>query len=187
MIDRGVISMVAVSCSAAFLLAGCGSFDSGGGVINSSAAAKVPVQVPTGFDPCQDIPDSVMASVGQSSKDVDNFQAGGGTILWRGCAWASADGYASRIQVTNITVDSVRGQHFPGTQEFIINGRRAIISQQQDDHPSAACTLDVAMKGGSLEFNLTNPASAPLTGKTDTCLLTRQLAEKIVPLMPASA
>jgi hypothetical protein len=187
MIGRGVILAAAMSCGAILLLTGCGSSGGGGAVPNSSAAASAPVQVPTGFDPCNDIPQSALDPEGLQGKDVDNYQADAGKVLWRGCVWADPDGYGARIQTTNITVDQVRGKNFPGTQEFSIDGRRAIASQQVDDHPSEACTVDVAMKGGSLEFNLTNPASAPKTGKTDTCQLARELAEKVVPAMPASA
>jgi hypothetical protein len=81
----------------------------------------------------------------------------------------------------------VRAKNFPDAHEFTINGRRAISTRQVAEHPQAGCTLDVEMKGGSLEFNLSNPPSNRLTGNLDTCELTRGLAEKVVPTMPANA
>jgi len=156
-------------------------------VPNSSAAASAPVAVPTGFDPCKDISQSVLTSEGLGSQQVDDGQADGGKVLWRGCQWASPDSYGAVIQTTNITVDMVRGKNFPDAQEYAIDGRRAISTRQQDDHPSEACTIDVEIKGGSLEFNLTNPSYLPKTGSQDTCQLGRVLAQKVVATMPAAA
>ncbi|CAM4278136.1 hypothetical protein NONI108955_18570 [Nocardia ninae] len=100
--------------------------------------------------------------------------------------WVQPDGYAASIQTTNITVDLVREKKFPDSREFTIGTRHAISTRQVDDHPEAACTVNVEMKGGSLEFNLTNPASNKATGQLNTCDLARGLAEKVAPAMPAS-
>ncbi|MBY8860816.1 DUF3558 domain-containing protein [Nocardia sp. CA2R105] len=185
MIRRGAISNVLAVGAAVLILPGCSS--SGGSTSDSSTATTTSVQVPTGFDPCNAIPQSILDSENLQGKQPDDFQADAGKILWRGCVWADPDGYAVSIRTTNITVDLTRQKHFPGTREFSINGRRAISSQQQEYHTSEDCTVNVEMKGGTLEFDLTNPASAPKTGKTDTCQLARRLAEKVVPSMPTSA
>lgn len=161
---------------------GSGSQPSSGAASSSSLAATVPA----GYDPCTDIPQSITDPVGLVGKTPDDNKASGG-IVWQGCTWADPDGYAATIQVTNITLDAVRDKHFPGAREFDIDGRRAITSNQVDGQPEDACTLDIEMKGGSLEINLTNPDSAPKTGKQDTCQLARDLAEKVVPTVPASA
>lgn len=185
MIRRGAISNVLAVSAAVLILPGCSS--SGGSASNSSTATTTSVQVPTGFDPCNAIPQSILDSESLQGKQPDDFQADAGKILWRGCVWADPDGYAVSIRTTNITVDLTRQKHFPGTREFPINGRRAIASRQQEYHASEDCTVNVEMKGGTLEFDLTNPASAPKTGRTDTCQLARRLAEKVVPSMPTTA
>jgi hypothetical protein len=142
--------------------------------------------VPRGYDPCKDIPESVLTSEKLHGQNLDSSDGAGG-IKWRGCAWVRSNGYRPSIRATNLTVDMVRDRHFTDTQEFTIAGRRAISTRQVDDHPDAVCTINVEMKGGSLEFFLSNPPSRSDTGSTDTCLLARTLAEKVVPTMPASA
>ncbi|WP_024805460.1 DUF3558 domain-containing protein [Nocardia sp. BMG51109] len=186
MISRGIITAAAATAGALLLLTGCGSSEDGDAKPAATTATQA-ADVPRGFDPCNDIPQETVASEGLQSKIQNNYKADGGKILWHGCQWASSDSYGARIQTTNITVDMVRDKHFPDSQEFTINGRRAISSRQVDEHPSEACTIDVEMKGGSLEFNVSNPAYLPKTGTTDTCQLTRGLAEKVVPLMPPTA
>ncbi|WP_083895694.1 DUF3558 domain-containing protein [Nocardia jiangxiensis] len=184
MIRRGVVSAVLATGAAVLVLAGCSP--SGGSTSSSSSATTTAVTVPTGFDPCNDIPQSILESEGQTNKHVDNSQSNAGKTLWQGCTWADADGYASTIQMTNITLQMVRDKHFPETQAFTINGRNAISSRQVDNADPTACTVDVEVKGGSLEFNLTNPSYAPKTGKQDTCQLARSLAQKVVSVVPAA-
>jgi len=79
----------------------------------------------------------------------------------------------------------VRSRDLSDMREFAIDGRSAISTRQVDAHPEAACTLNVEMHGGSLEFNLSNPSSSKKTGHLDTCELTRALAEQVVPAIPA--
>ncbi|WP_338773247.1 DUF3558 domain-containing protein [Nocardia vulneris] len=173
---------------AVVVVGGCGP--SGGGAekttVPSTGASGVAPNVPAGFDPCKDIPQSVLDSEKLRQKITDDSNASGG-IQWRGCLWVQPDGYAGSIRTTNITVDMVRAKNFADTREFTINGRRAISSRQSDDHAEAECTVDVEMKGGSLEFGLTNPASNRNTGHINTCDLARTLAEKVVPSIPATA
>lgn len=101
--------------------------------------------------------------------------------------FVKTDGYAVDIQTATITVDMVRDKGFPGTVEFTIGDRRAITSQRQKTDTAAACSVTVEMKGGSLEFGLSNPASRQKTGHLDSCELARTLAGKVVPAIPAGA
>ncbi|MEV6557889.1 DUF3558 domain-containing protein [Nocardia sp. NPDC051756] len=179
--------MATLALGAVFVVAGCGPSNDGGKPTGSSTTSKTSVapDVPAGFDPCKDIPQSVLDSEKLLDKTPDDSNASGG-IKWRGCLWAQTDGYAASIQTTNITTDMARAKNFLDTREFTINGRRAISYRQSTDHPQAACTVDVEMKGGSLEFNLSNPPSRRITGQLDTCELTQKLAEKVVTTMPAN-
>lgn len=185
MIRRGAVSAVLATGAAVLMLAGCSP--SGGSTSSSSSPSTTAVQVPTGFDPCNDIPQSILDSEGLQGKQVNDFQANAGKTLWRGCVWSDPDGYGATIQRTNLTIDMVRDKNFPGAQEYTIGGRKAIATQQSDQNPSEACTVNVEIKGGSLEFNLDNPASAPKTGKSNTCQLARGLAEKVLSVVPATA
>ncbi|MEV4126702.1 DUF3558 domain-containing protein [Nocardia sp. NPDC049707] len=186
------LRLAAIGVGAAVVLAGCGSSDkgnaqpSGGASGSSGSTVGLAADVPAGYDPCNDVPQAVLDSEKLRHKEKEDSNASGG-IKWRGCIWAQTDGYGARIQTTNITVDAVREKNLPDAHEFTINSRRAISTRQVDEHPQWACTLDVEMKGGSLEFNLSNPPSRKNTGQLDSCELTRALAEKVVPTMPGNA
>ncbi len=181
-----------LALGAAFVLVGCGSSvggdatPSGSSTATTNAGTGVAADVPSGFKPCDDIPQNVLDSEKLRMKIPADSDASGG-IKWRGCQWVQSDGYGASIQTTNITVDMVKGKNFRDAREFTIGGRRAISTRQVDDHPEAACTLNVEMRGGSLEFNLSNPPSRKNTGHLDTCSLTQALAEKVVPTLPAGA
>ncbi|MFE7742890.1 DUF3558 domain-containing protein [Nocardia sp. NPDC057455] len=171
----------------ALVMTGCDS--SGDDAAPSGVPSPSPTiapDVPTGYDPCTDIPQSVLDSENLRGKDKQDSNASGG-VKWRGCGWVQTDGYAPAITTTNITVDMVRDKKFADTREYAINGRRAISTRQVEEHPDAVCTINVEMKGGSLEFFLSNPPSNRKTGQLDTCALAKTLAEKVVATMPSSA
>ncbi|WP_280472034.1 DUF3558 domain-containing protein [Nocardia cyriacigeorgica] len=154
----------------------------------STTEGSIPENVPTGFDPCTDIPQEVLASEGfRSSSPSDGAGANG--IKWQGCRWAQSDAYSASIRVTNITVEMVRDNNGRKIRdEYRIAGRDAIASNADDeDNPRSVCTLHVSMNGGSLEFLLNNPPSNRKTGHIETCQLARTLAEKVVPHIPADA
>ncbi|WP_239476868.1 DUF3558 domain-containing protein [Nocardia arizonensis] len=167
------------------VLAGCDS-STGDGATPTSAATSIAADVPAGFAPCTDVPQSALDSEKLRQRIDDDSNASGG-IKWRGCMWAKPDGYAVSIRTTNITIGMVKAKGFPDTTEYIIGGRRAVTSRQLQDHPERRCTLDVEMKGGSLEFALSNEPDNKATGHLDSCDLVRQLAEKVVPAIPANA
>lgn len=170
----------------ALVLAGCGPADDDAAPTGtSSAVPSFAPDAPTGYDPCTDIPQSVLDSENLRSKDKKDANASGG-VKWRGCMWAQPDGYVPTIRTTNLTVNMVRDKKFADTREYAIGGRRAISTRQVEEHLSAVCTINVEMKGGSLEFFLSNPPSNRKTGQLDTCALAKTLAEKVVPTMPAT-
>ncbi|WP_378738808.1 DUF3558 domain-containing protein [Nocardia brasiliensis] len=181
--------LATLALGAVFVIAGCGSSTDGDPTpTGNSATSKTSVapDVPSGYDPCKDIPQSVLDSEKLLDKTPDDSNASGG-IKWRGCLWVQTDGYAGSIRTTNITVDMVREKKLPDARELSIGGRRAISTRQVEDHPQAVCTINVEMKGGSLEFGLTNPTTSKRTGQLDTCDLARNLAEKVVPTLPATS
>ncbi|WP_327119798.1 DUF3558 domain-containing protein [Nocardia sp. NBC_01730] len=177
-----------LAVGAALALAGCGPSTDGDAKPNGSSSANPSIapDVPAGYDPCTDIPQSVLDSENLRSKDKEDSNASGG-VRWRGCAWIQTDGYAPVIRTTNLTVDMVRDKKFADAREYTINGRHAISTRQVDEHPEAVCTINVEMNGGSLEFFLSNPSSRKATGNLDTCELARKLAEKVVPTIPSNA
>ncbi|MBF6452440.1 DUF3558 domain-containing protein [Nocardia cyriacigeorgica] len=165
-----------------------GSAGSTSGAGTSAAEGGIAADVPSGFDPCSDIPQEVLASEGLRNRSNTDSEGSNG-IKWRGCGWVQSDGYAPSIRVTNITVDMVRENKGRVVRdEFTIDGREAITSNTEDESdPRSVCTLHVAMNEGSLEFFLDNPSSNKKTGHIETCQLARTLAEKVVPLIPPSS
>ncbi len=171
------------------MLAGCDSSTNGDATPTGSPEPNhsIAPDAPTAYDTCKDIPQSVLDSEKLRRRDEANSSANGG-IKWRGCRYGRTDGYFATITTSNLTVEMTRDRHFPEATEFTIAGREAI-STRQFDGPNIkdACTVNVAMKGGSLDINLLNPASNRDTGSIDSCQLARMLAEKIVPTMPTNA
>ncbi|WP_280215893.1 DUF3558 domain-containing protein [Nocardia cyriacigeorgica] len=187
----GAVVLVAAGCGGstegdAQPVGSAGVTSSAGGT--SATEGGIAADVPSGFDPCGDIPEDVLASEGlhnRSNTDSDGSKG----IKWRGCGWVVSDGYGASIRTTNITVDMVReNSRRVVRDEYTIDGRDTVASNTDDEKdPRSVCTLHVAMSGGSLEIFLDNPSSRRKTGQTDTCQLARTLAEKVVPLVPANA
>ncbi|MBF6084495.1 DUF3558 domain-containing protein [Nocardia cyriacigeorgica] len=159
------------------------------GAAVSSTTPALAADVPSGFNPCVDVPMSIIREEdmrpGLGSADYD----GSGGRKWRGCRWMVPDSYAVGITTTNLTVDMVReNKNFTVRWEDTIAGRRAVAVHASDEKdPRSRCILNVEMKGGSLEFSMDNPSSRDKTGHMDTCELARGLAEKVVPHVPADA
>jgi hypothetical protein len=188
---RAIAGAFLVMVVAGPVLAGCGSSVNGEGTpatsTTSASESGLAKDVPNGFDPCTGIPDSLLTSENLRATDRADVDSPGG-VMWRGCAWVKRRGYAVSIRTTNLTVDAVRDRHFTDAQEFTIGGRKAISSRQfEGPHIMEVCAVNVEMKGGSLEVNLTNPPSNKDTGSLDSCELARTLAEKVVPSVPAGA
>ncbi|MET7772923.1 DUF3558 domain-containing protein [Nocardia sp. NPDC005366] len=177
------------------VLSGCGP--SGGDSGPSSGVAPsslnklgLEVDVPQSYDPCTDVPQSVLDSEKLHAAAVPNTEnaSGLGGIIWEGCGWVQSKGYAVSIRVTNMTLAFVRknATFYNEGQEVTIGGRPAITARRTTEAPSEVCSINVEIKGGSLEFHLDNPPSRT-TGNIDTCQLGLALAEKVVPTLPAGA
>lgn len=185
MLTWGKLFRGALATSAVIAVAGCGS-GGGNAPATPSATSTLAADVPTGFDPCRDIPQAVQDSLQLVDKEPDKRRANGG-LVWRGCGWVKSDYYAIGIDVTNVTVAMVRDQHYQDPDEFIIAGRPAISTRQVPEHPLLQCTIDVAIRGGSVEFFLTNSGSDRIVGDRNSCHMARDVAEHVVPTIPPGA
>ncbi|MBF6203010.1 MULTISPECIES: DUF3558 family protein [Nocardia] len=177
-----------LALGAALALAGCGSFadsnDRPTGYGAASTNPSVAPDVPSGYDTCKDIPQSVLDSERLRRQDTANSDANGG-LRWRGCVYGRTDGYFATITTTNVTVGMTLDKKFPGTAEFLASGRRIITSRQTEGRQEA-CVANVEMTSGSLDISILNPASNRDTGQIDSCVIARTLAEKIAPTMPTN-
>ncbi|WP_225727130.1 MULTISPECIES: DUF3558 domain-containing protein [unclassified Nocardia] len=177
-----------------FVLAGCGSSKDGtpeptSGSDKSTSSAKPAPDVPAGYNACKDVPQSILDSEQLTNEGPEDSNAPQGGIIWRGCMYLHHGGYASSIQTTNATVDAVRDQKYPETTEFTIGSRRAISTRRfVGPHIKDSCTVDVEMKGGSLEVDVNNPPDqSSVTKDLDACDIAKSLAQKIAPTLPAGA
>ncbi|WP_433685896.1 DUF3558 domain-containing protein [Nocardia sp. CA-119907] len=189
MVSRGKLVVASAFAVGVVVLAGCGSSTGGEAkpvASTTSAAASLAADAPSSYDPCKDVPQDVLDSEKLHGKETFTNSSSGG-VRWVGCQWVRSNGYGVIISTTNLTVDITRSRNFPETTEFTINGRRAISTRQFDGpYIKEACTVNIEMKGGSLDINLNNPSSRKETGSIDSCVLARGLAEKIVPSLPAA-
>ncbi|WP_280264895.1 DUF3558 domain-containing protein [Nocardia wallacei] len=187
-IVRGAVAIAA----AAALVSGCNSGNEGDpepSGASGTSAAPVP-----GYDPCTQIPQSALDSLQLHSKMPTENNPGQG-FEWLGCEWVRSTYYAANIQVTNATVDQVKAQSTAANpvftvrdvKEFTVAGRRAIASHQAPDHPDQQCTVNVDIQGGSLEFFLEKERGPGQGGggDLDICDMARDVAEKVVPTLPA--
>ncbi|MBF6454703.1 DUF3558 domain-containing protein [Nocardia cyriacigeorgica] len=178
---------------AAVLLAGCGSVVQGSAVPAGQVLDGRPIadEVPSGFNPCTDIPQSVLDSEGLHGTNAggvptkdDSWNRGKGA-RWMGCRWVVSDGYATNISVTNLTLDHIRhAKHLEIVRDTTVAGRAAVATHQADSQDTYSCELYVDMEGGSLEFGVDNMPSNRKTGHLYSCDLAVGLAEKVVPLIP---
>ncbi|GAA5068458.1 hypothetical protein GCM10023318_58790 [Nocardia callitridis] len=182
--------LVVLALGAALTLSGCGSSTDGDpkaeGSGDNSASQEVAADVPTGYNACTDVPQSVIDSEKWRGGSIPDDSYASGGIKWRGCQWVKGNGYSISIRTTNITVDMVREKNFPNAQELTLGTRKAITTRQIENVQSN-CVVNVEMNGGSLELALDNPPASRETGSLDACDLVNDVAEKVTPSIPAAA
>lgn len=171
----------------ALVLSGCGSSTEveGSPVGTSAASDGIAPDVPTGIDPCN-IPQDVLTSITPGlHKGVTDDNTSRGKIKWRGCRYLVSEGYSTTMSLTNLTLDMLREKHFPGEREDIVNGRVALTTHQASDPTGVeGCTVNLEMRGGSLEFKVENGhGSSPKTKHLNACDIGLTVAQKIAPLI----
>ncbi len=171
----------------AAVLSGCNSDDGASADQSASATPTIAADVPSGFDACTGIPQSLLQSEQLIKPEVDSKDGNGG-IKWRGCGWIQSDGYGATIDTTNITLAMVRAnKEFSVVEELTVAGRPAITSYVGGQDPHVDCAINVEMKGGSLEISIDNPTSRKKSGNQHSCDIAKRLAEGIAPAIAAEA
>ncbi|WP_278261108.1 DUF3558 domain-containing protein [Nocardia sp. AG03] len=185
----GLIALI----GAVLMVAACGPSEDESAPGNTSPTYAA--EVPTGFDPCTQIPDEVIKSENLVSTGESTL-GGPSRPYWRGCGWVykNGDGYGTAIRTTNLTLEMIRARNFSDAEEFVLSGnRQAIVSRQGASDAAVpelddSCTANIQMDGGSLDIAVTNPKqSSPATAHIPACTIARTLAEKIAPAIPAGA
>ncbi|MGV9611353.1 DUF3558 family protein [Nocardia xishanensis] len=183
---------------------GCGSSVSD--TKPSMPVVSFAAEVPQGYNPCQDVPQGVLDAEQLHSKEPlqgrSSLRGVKDPIKFRGCRWFRTNSWWVKITTTVLTVDIALWHHnlhseLPDAQEFTIAGRRAISRRPELELINVTCTVNVDMKGGSLAIEVYDPKARANTGgnatptvnpgSTDVCTLARNLAEQVVPSLPATA
>ncbi|WP_433662685.1 DUF3558 domain-containing protein [Nocardia sp. CA-128927] len=175
------------SCAIALLaVTGCSSNTTDGSP-QSSAPASSSASTLAKFDPCQDIPQSVLTAENLENRGPDNSKAAETT--WTGCGFQDrqADGYDVRIVTTNLTLDQIKAKYPDTYREQNFGSRRAAFYTLFPSLGTTSCVLNIELASGTLEFDLSNPKSAKKTGQMDTCALLTNLAGQVVASIPAGA
>lgn len=159
------IILVLVSASSVF---GCGNSTG-----NSSPEDKLASAAPTSFDPCRDIPASILEGE-KLIPEGTPISPEGSKVKEKGCDYTRSSsagmslGEGMDIEVTNMTYDYFRDvyvKQFGGdpVKEVKIGSRPALV---QGPHSNNNCTVFVSIRGGGLRFDAIGSSSDPCGGVT---------------------
>ncbi|MEV0294905.1 DUF3558 domain-containing protein [Nocardia sp. NPDC050710] len=172
------------ACALVVVAVGC--TDSGGSTTpTSSLAAATSTAKPAKFDPCTDIPESVLRKEDLENRGVENRKTG--EITWTGCGFQQDKGYDVRIVATSVTLDKLKEKYPDSYREQYFGGRKAAFYTLFPSLGSTSCVLNVELSSGTIEFDLSNQKSNQRTGHLDTCGLLTGLVEQVVPAIPPGA
>ncbi|PVX66712.1 UNVERIFIED_ORG: uncharacterized protein DUF3558 [Nocardia globerula] len=134
------------------------------------------------FNPCTDIPDSVIEEVGLDPSteliDIDGVEQPG----WKMCMWKST-WYFFTIMSTKYTLDDVRSNSdYTKFDESIIADRVGLWFQRESDETIDGCYLAFAASQGSVWLNIEADAGTPHQGST--CGLVESFALQLVSSLP---
>ena len=93
--------VMVVSAASVLVLAGCSSGGEAAPVVTTTTGLPIAAEAPASFDPCTDIPQSVLDSenLRRGASKNANYDGGRG-IKWRGCSFVAPDSYAVGITTT---------------------------------------------------------------------------------------
>ncbi|MFB7877088.1 DUF3558 family protein [Nocardia sp. NPDC056064] len=171
-----------VSC--AVLVTGCSS-DPGSTAATETTASTTSAQS-ADFDPCIDIPEEFLKRENLTRGDAEDFD--NGQIRTHGCAYFKLRGqaYDVRIVRTTVTLDDIDNKFADSYREVQFGDRTAAFYVLFPKQGAESCVLNLEMATGSLEFDLSNPASSK-TGGTDSCELLSTFVNNVIPYIPEGA
>lgn len=134
------------------------------------------------FDPCKDIPDSVLEEVGLDPATEEAGAAGVEQPGWNICGW-SGSWYFLTVYSSSYTVDDVRrNPDFRGFEELNVGGRRGIEYQRVDDEDNNGCYLAFSVEHGSIWFNVERKLSE--ARQESSCVVVQRLSVNLEPTLP---
>jgi hypothetical protein len=133
------------------------------------------------FNPCTDIPDSVIEEVGVDLATVSIDIFGVEQPGWKICSW-DGSWYNVTIYSTSYTVSDVRSN--PDYVDFIdiVIGDRSVTQYRRADRADEGCYVIFAVGQGSVWINAERDVFSER--KEDSCSETRRLADELGSYLP---
>ncbi|MCJ0906529.1 DUF3558 domain-containing protein [Rhodococcus sp. ARC_M6] len=134
------------------------------------------------FNPCTDIPDSVIAGVGldpaTKKVDIEGIEQPG----WKICRWTSS-WYFLSILSTEYLLDDVRdNQGYTKLGETPVGDRVGLQFRRESDESFEGCYLAIEAKQGSVWINI--EAKAGQSHEVSTCGLVEDFATRLDSSLP---
>ncbi|WP_232816908.1 DUF3558 domain-containing protein [Rhodococcus sp. H-CA8f] len=118
------------------------------------------------FDPCKDIPDSVLEEVGldpaTEEVDIEGIEQPG----WKICSWTESWYYVVLFS-NRFTIDEVKeNPDYTGFQEIALDARSGVRYHRVSDDEIGKCYVAVEAKQGSIWIVVEKKGSAEMQGAT---------------------
>ncbi|QIS23227.1 DUF3558 domain-containing protein [Nocardia terpenica] len=177
------VAVLAAGIAGALLVAGCGSGAGGSArpAPSTSAAPPVaPLPQATGFDPCRDIPETVLRA--ENLEQSGPQDAGIGGVTSTGCGYVDrqGDGYFVRVMKSTLTLDKIKAKYSDTYREQSIAGRRTAYYTPHPDRTARSCALGLEIASGTVLFDLSNPETAARTASRNACDLLDHFVRQVV-------
>jgi len=134
------------------------------------------------FDPCKDIPDSVLEEVGldpaTEEVDIEGVEQPG----WKICSWTEP-WYYLIVYSNRFTVDDARkNSDYTGFEEISLNERRGVQYHRASDVEIDKCYIALEAKQGSVWIVVDTKGIAEQEGST--CGLASEYAHSLLAALP---
>ncbi|MBF6062727.1 DUF3558 domain-containing protein [Nocardia terpenica] len=180
--SRGVdVAVLATGIAGALLVAGCGG--GAGGSLRPATSAAPPVAPSpqtTGFDPCRDIPETVLRAENLEQSGPQDASVGGVTSTGCGYVDRQGDGYFVRVMKSSLTLDMIKAKYSDSYRAQSIAGRRTAYYTPHPDRAAQSCALGLEIASGTVLFDLSNPETAARTASRNACDLLDHFVRQVV-------
>ncbi|KZM69779.1 hypothetical protein AWN90_07090 [Nocardia terpenica] len=175
------MAVLATGIAGALLVAGCGGGAGGSPRPATSAAPPVaPSPQATGFDPCRDIPETVLRAENLEQSGPQDASVGGVTSTGCGYVDRQGDGYFVRVMKSSLTLDMIKARYSDSYRAQSIAGRRTAYYTPHPDRAAQSCALGLEIASGTVLFDLSNPETAARTASRNACDLLDHFVRQVV-------
>ncbi len=183
LVRRRSAVMTTVLCGV-LAAAGCSTTESGNA--QPSAATDQAAATAALWDPCTQIPDSTLTSLGLDVASKRSGILGAEEPGWKICGWEDAEfppNYGVGAYSTIHTIDEVRAKPTNiAFSDVVVAGRSGVQYRQTHNDANEECSLAFPTASGFAQIDLLN--SSTKSKSVPPCDRLKPIAEAIVPLFP---